>query len=134
VCTDASDAVLIAALVRGLVETSAHAWEDEAEMPAWRAEELRACHWRAAKYGVADTLVHPGARELRTARDVLDALVSEVRPALEEAGDLDVVVEGIDRVLVHSGATAQRAAYERTGDVCGVVDDLIERTRASWSA
>jgi carboxylate-amine ligase len=132
-CTDPADTMLIAAVVRGLVETAAGAWRSGSEVPVWRAEELRACHWRAAKFGVTDALVLPDARSLRGSREVLEALVSEIRPALEEAGDLEVVAEGIDRVLSHSGATAQRAAYERTGDVCGVVDDLVERTRASWS-
>jgi carboxylate-amine ligase len=77
--------------------------------------------------------VLPDTRRLAGARAVLDALVAAIRPALEEAGDLEVVTEGVRRVLSHSGATAQRAAYERTGDVRGVVDDLIVRTRASWS-
>ncbi len=132
VCTAAGDAMLIAALVRGLVETAAREWAAGGELPTWRAEELRACHWRAAKYGVADALVHPRTRQLCGAREALDGLVSEVRQALEDAGDLEVVSEGINRVLAQGGATAQRAAYERTGDVCGVVDDLVERTRASW--
>jgi carboxylate-amine ligase len=132
-CTDPADGLLVAAVVRGLVETTAAAWRAGDEPPAWRSEELRACHWRAARYGVADALVHPVTRKLSSAREVLEALVAEVRPALEEAGDLEVVTDGIDRVLAHSGATAQRAAYERTGDVIGVVKDLAERTRASWS-
>jgi carboxylate-amine ligase len=132
VCTDAGDAVLVAALVRGLVETAARAWRAGAEVPHWRAEHLRACHWRAGKYGLSDALVDPLSRELRPAGEVLDALMAHVYPALEDAGDAETVVDGVRRVLVHSGASAQRAAYERTGDVRGVVDDLIVRTRASW--
>jgi carboxylate-amine ligase len=132
-CTDPADGLLVAALVRGLVETTAASWRAGDEPPVWRTEELRAGQWRAARYGVTDALVHPGVRELRGAREVLDALVAEVRPALEEAGDLEAVTDGIDRVLAHSGATAQRAAFERTGGVRGVVDDLVARTRASWS-
>ncbi len=132
-CTDPADTVLVAAVVRGLVESAATRWHAGDEASVWRAEQLRACHWRAAKYGVTDALVHPGSRELRGAREVLDALVSEIASALREAGDYDLVVDGVTRVLGRSGATAQRAAYERTGDVSGVVDDLVERTRASWS-
>ncbi|MDQ4053706.1 MAG: glutamate--cysteine ligase [Actinomycetota bacterium] len=131
-CTDPADALLIAAVARGLVETAARAWRAGDEPREWRTEELRACHWRAARYGVADALVLPETRQLAGAREVLDALTAAIRPALEEAGDLEVVTEGLRRVLSHSGARAQRAAYERTGDVRGVVDDLIDRTRASW--
>jgi len=132
-CTDPADAVLVAAVTRGLVDTAASEWRAGAEPREWRLEELRACHWRAARYGVTDALVSPRTRELGGAREVLDSLLATIRPALEEAGDLEVVTQGLDRVLSHSGATAQRAAYERTGDVRGVVDDLIARTRASWS-
>ena len=133
VCTDPADALLVTAVVRGLVETAAAGWQAGDETPVWRSEELRACYWRAAKFGVTDALVHPVTRDLHAAREVLESMVSEIEPALHEAGDYEVVTAGIDRVLSRSGASAQRAAFERTGDVLGVVDDLVERTRASWS-
>ena len=135
VCTDPEDALLVAALVRGLVERRPWVDADAGREPdRWRAEALRACHWRAARYGVSDTLVHPLRREPAPAREVLDALADHVAEAVADAGDADLVAEGLDRVSARSGASRQRAAYERTGDVEGVVDDLIERTRASWEA
>ncbi len=59
------------------------------------------------------------------------ALVDHVRPALETYGDLDLVEDGLRRVLAGTGASRQRAAFERTGSVEGVVDDLVARTRGS---
>jgi len=132
VCTDVADAVLCAALIRGLVQTAADAWAAGAERDRWRAEILRACTWRASHVGLAGRLVHPVLRELRPAREVLDGLVEHIRPALEQAGDLDRVLAGVERVMQAGGATHQRAAYERTGSVEGVVDDLIARTEATW--
>ena len=134
VCTDVADAVLAAALVRGLAQTAAAEWSAGAPVLRWRAEFLRACTWRAARMGLSTTLVHPAKRELRPAREVIDALVEHVRPQLEAAGDLDRVGDGVDRVLRAGGATRQRAAYERSSSVEGVVDDLIERTEQSWQA
>ena len=134
VCTDPAEAVTIAALARGLVETAARAHADGRPLPRWRAEALRAAHWRASRHGLADHLVHPVDGALRPARAVLDALVAEVEPALVDAGDLDLVRTGLDRALRESGATRQRAAYERSGSVAGVVDDLVARTEASWDA
>jgi glutamate---cysteine ligase / carboxylate-amine ligase len=131
-CTDHEDAVLAAALVRGLVVTAAQEWAEEQPLDRWRAEVLRASHWRAARMGLSNTLVHPGERDLRPARVVLDALVDHVREALEEAGDLERVMTGIDRVLRAGGATRQRAAYERGGSLEAVVDDLCVRTEATW--
>lgn len=133
-CTDPAEAAVIAALARGLVETAARDWEDGHQAPAWRAEELRAAQWRASRYGVADALVHPDERALRPAPDVLAGLVAHVAAALDDAGDLDLVRSGLDRAVHGSGAARQRAAFERTGDVAGVVDDLIQRTEASWNA
>ena len=132
-CTDPDDVVLAAALVRGLVETAAAEWAAGGPLPGWRSEVLRGAHWRAARMGLTNTLVHPVERVLAPARDVLAALVDHVRDRLEAAGDLPLVEEGIERVLAAGGATRQRAAYERTGSIEGVVDDLVRRTRESWS-
>lgn len=134
VCTDTADTALLAALVRGLVETSAREWANGDPLPDWRAEELRAATWRAARMGLSETLVHPCGRDLRPAREVVEGLVAHVEPALDAAGDLARVQEGVERVLRGTGSTLQRAAFERTGAVEGVVDDLIARTEASYAS
>lgn len=134
VCADPATAVVIAVLVRGLVETAADDWSQARPVEAWRSEALGAAHWRASRYGLSDTLVHPVERRLRPASVVLDALLDRVRPALEESGDLGRATAGLHRALSENGATRQRAAYERSGSVEGVVADLIRRTEASWDA
>lgn len=132
VCTDAVLAAAIVALVRGLVECAARDWHAGHELPRWRAEALRAAHWRASRFGMAESLVHPETARLAPAREVLDALEGRVRPALEEAGDAELVESALQRSVSNNGATRQRAAFERTGDLVAVVDDLVERTEASW--
>ena len=137
-CTDPAEAVLIAVVARALVETAAAEWADGQEPPGWRAELVRAATWRASRYGLSESLLDPtdtrGWGRSRPAREVLDALLDHVRPALYEAGDLDRVERGLAAALGGTGATRQRAAYERTGDVAGVVADLVTRTEASWEA
>jgi carboxylate-amine ligase len=130
--TDPEDVGLLTALVRALVETAVGAWPEAPEN--WRAEELRAARWRASRYGLADHLLHPATHELRPAREVLSALVDQVAERLEVAGDGDRVADGVERVLGATGATRQRAAYERTGSLEGVVDDVLARTRDSWAS
>jgi glutamate---cysteine ligase / carboxylate-amine ligase len=135
VCADPDDAVLITALVRGLVLRAAEDEPGGPVQPAWRAELLRAAKWRAARYGLADRLVCPSTLELAPARDVLTQLVATVREPLEACGDLRLVEDGVDRVLAVGGASRQHAAYERSGgDVIAVVDDLVVRTNACWQA
>jgi carboxylate-amine ligase len=131
VVTDLADVGLLVALVRGLVETAAgRSAPDHA--PSWRCEELRAARWRAARDGLSDDLVHPVDHELRPAREVVGALVDLVADRLDAAGDADRVATGVDRVLGATGATRQRAAFERTGSLEGVVDDVLARTK-DWA-
>lgn len=125
-CTDVADAVLVAALARALVETAARAGP---ETPAVRSDLLRAAYWRAARYGLAGSLVHPGRGELVPAEHALESLADHVGAALADAGDTDLVRDGLVRLQqVGGGARRQRAALERTGDLAGVVADLLVRS------
>ena len=131
VCTDPATSLLVAALVRGLVETAATTGDAQ---DRWRVEMVRAAQWRASRYGVSERLVHPLERTPKPAREVVESLVEAVRTALEEAGDLVFVTAEVESVLRAGGAARQRAAYERTGDVEGVVDDLVARTEQTWQS
>ena len=130
--TDLEDVGLLTALVRGLVETALDGWPEG--LPRWRAEELRAARWRASRYGLADHLLDPATHALRPAREVVSRLVELVSSRLEVNGDLDRVNRGVERVLGGTGATRQRAAYERTRSLQGVVDDVVARTANSWAS
>ncbi len=44
------------------------------------------------------------------------------------------MTRGVERVLGATGASRQRAAYERTGSIEGVVDDVVTRTAESWAS
>lgn len=135
VCTDADDGVLIAALLRALVTQCVAEVQGDAgradvlgATPVWRTDLLRAAKWRAARYGVSDRLLDPVTGELERVSVLLDRFVAILREPLEEAGDLDLVGEGMARVLAGGGASRQRAALERTASMEAVVDDLVERT------
>jgi carboxylate-amine ligase len=97
-----------------------------------RSDLLRAAGWRAARHGLAGRLVHPVTWELVPAGEAVRALVDRVAPALAESGDTDLVADGLGRLsATGNGARRQRAAFERTGDLRGVVADLVERTSDS---
>jgi carboxylate-amine ligase len=134
VCTDVADAVLVAALVRALVETTAREWCGGLQPADWRLDQLRIATWRAAKFGVADRLIHPLEHEAVPVADVLDSLADYVAIALDESGDTQLVRSGLERVLVTgTGADHQRAALDAGGGLEAVLADLRERTEASWS-
>jgi carboxylate-amine ligase len=130
VCTDVEDAVLVALLTRALVATTA---VDPEPNTTWRTDLLRAATWRAAKVGLSDDLVHPVEGRLVPPREVFGAAVAYARPALEEAGDLDTVTDGFERLVSRgNGATRQRRVLEVCGGLQDVVEDLARRTEESW--
>jgi carboxylate-amine ligase len=129
VCTDVEDALLVALVTRALVATVATG----ATAPTWRGDLLRVAGWRAARHGIAGDLVHPVDATLVPARAVFDATVEHCRDALDEHGDLDRVRDLFERLVVRgTGATRQRRAFESSGSLHGVVDDLARRTEESW--
>ena len=126
------DVVTLAGAARALVVTAVREAADGAPVaPPPRPELVRAARWRAARSGLSGVLVDPrGARAL-PAREVVGALLEHVRPALDELGDTERVVAGVD-ALVGRGTAAdrQRAVYERRERLADVVDALVAETRA----
>ncbi len=128
-CTDVDHALVVAALARALVETLADGASSDVQP---RSDLLRAAWWRAARYGLSGDLVHPQTWELVPAAEALKALVERVADPLAGAGDTDRVNDGLARLAsAGNGARQQRQAFERSGDLHGVVADLIERTADS---
>jgi glutamate---cysteine ligase / carboxylate-amine ligase len=128
-CTDVDDALVVVALARALVETCAAA--DPPTEP-WRTDLLRGAWWRAARYGLSGHLVHPVTAVRVEAREAIASLREAVDDALRRTGDVALVDDGLARLsATGTGARRQRAAYERTGGLRGVVADLVARTADS---
>ena len=122
VCQHAEDAVLIAALFRGLVETEARNWQAGRSDPPARTEQLRLARWRASRSGLDDVLINPVTFRPDKAVAVTGLLVEHVRDALADAGDTLLVAGLLDAVLHRgNGATAQRSAYQRRGRLVDVI-------------
>jgi len=117
------DAVTLAGLVRGLVETAARDARQGVPAPDVRAEVLRVAAWRAARSGLGGDLVHPLTGRPAPAADVLTALLDHVRAALADAGDEQRVARGIEDLLRRgTGADFQRRVHgESGGDLQAVV-------------
>jgi glutamate---cysteine ligase / carboxylate-amine ligase len=129
VCLHPDDAVLVAALVRSLVETAARSWRLGEPARPVRTELLRLASWRASRSGLDGQLVGPVSHRPAAARDVVSELLEHVRPALTDAGDYAIVAGLLDDVLDRgNGARFQRQAYRRTGQIRDVVREAIART------
>jgi carboxylate-amine ligase len=131
VCPEVDDAVLIAALSRGLVDTAAAEWR--AGVPALdvRPDLLRGAAWRAARSGLSDELVDVRTASARPARTVVGALLDHVRPALERSGDLATVEASLQRLLGRgTGADLQRATLSATASFVEVALEAVRRSAA----
>lgn len=127
VCLRAEDTVLIGALARALVETSAREAADGVPVPGVRSEVLRGAGWRAARAGLRGPLVHPERSTQVPAAEAVGALIDHVRPALAEAGEEDMITAAWQRLLGRgSGAEEQR--FWAVDGVPAVVDAAVTAT------
>jgi glutamate---cysteine ligase / carboxylate-amine ligase len=123
------DAVTLAGVVRGLVETAARDAQAGNPPPAVPAAVLRVAAWRAGRSGLAGDLVHPLTGRPAPAADVVGALLDHVREALADAGDDRRVTEGLSALLRRgTGADLQRRVHEETGDLAAVVRAAVAVT------
>lgn len=130
VCLEPADAALLATLARALVETAARAWQGGDPPEPYRVGLLRMAAWQAGRSGLEGNLLHPATMRPAPAQDVVRALLSHVRDALEDSGDLAAAEERIERVLkTGTGARIQRDALARTGSLRDAVGECITRTR-----
>ncbi|GIF09910.1 carboxylate-amine ligase [Actinoplanes siamensis] len=124
------DAMLLAALTRGLVATLLNEVRDGVEAPDVPYPLLMAAHWRAAKDGLEGLGLDIASRRPRPAWDLLRQLVDYVRPELDRHGDAELVTVLFERLRARgTGAARQRALLERGIPVTGVVDWLARTTR-----
>lgn len=128
---DVRDSLTIIGLVRALVLTALDGVSRGDLGPPVSTEVLRAAYWRAARDGLAGDSLDVREGALVPAPLMVAHLLDHVRPALEEAGDLPFVEDGLDRLVRRgSGAERQRRVHARCHDLTDVVDDLIEATVA----
>jgi glutamate---cysteine ligase / carboxylate-amine ligase len=132
-CPAVDDVVLIAGLFRALVHRAQEWVEQGKPFPDTRHELLRAATWRAARSGLEGDLVdlaNPAGPTLVPPSLLIERLVSELRPELDEVGDWKQVLELSKRALATgSSAARQRRMVGRRGELTDVVDDLLAQTR-----
>ncbi|MFI6055854.1 glutamate--cysteine ligase [Streptomyces violascens] len=129
VCLQPSTTVLIAALVRALVETAAAAWRAGRPPAPVSAGLLRLASWRAARSGLTGPLVDPRTMQESLAGDVVEALLAHVQDALAASGDLDRVRRTLAQLAAQgTGADRQREIHRRQRSLRAVVRECARIT------
>lgn len=126
-CSDvqltADEAIMLAGIIRALVETALREAAAGAPALTHEPELLRAAMWHAARHGLRDTLVGLGAT-LQPAAAVLHQLLRHISPALDASGDTRQVTALVRRLLRDgTGADRQLTALAEGG--LQAVTDLI---------
>ncbi|MFE0456622.1 glutamate--cysteine ligase [Streptomyces sp. NPDC058914] len=130
VCLHADTAVLVATLVRGLVETAAREWKAGEEPVDHSVSLLRLADWRAARSGLTGDLLHPATMQHAPAETVVRALLDHVEDALADSGDLERARAACAQLLRDgNGARIQREVWERTGSLREVVTTCVRHTQ-----
>lgn len=120
------EAVLIAAMARAMVATALQDTRPPLAMPH---HLLKAASWRAARDGLGGSCVNPVTGHTLPTPVLVRQLISRVRPALEDAGDLDLVLDLLESLVAKGcGAARQRRAFARNGKFTDVVDLLTAQT------
>ena len=129
VCATADEAVVLAALCRGLVETAAQQWRRGLPPPDVPTQLLRFASWQAGRDGIGGQLIDWHSGLPRPCWFVIGALLEHVGPSLEAAGDLLAVTEGLGRLREEgNGAVRQRAVHARSGRLVDVVAEAVRVT------
>ncbi|MFF1877230.1 glutamate--cysteine ligase [Leifsonia sp. NPDC058230] len=131
VCLDARDTVVLAAVVRALVDTAAEEWRAGVAPVAVPSAALRLASWQAALTGAGGRLPHPVHGRAGDAQQAVEALLAHVDRALAANGDGERVRRGIARILdTGGGAGVQRASFARNERLSDVIADAIAATHA----
>ncbi|THA75814.1 glutamate--cysteine ligase [Streptomyces sp. A0592] len=129
VCLDAATPVLLAALVRGLVETASRAWQNGEPPARVDTSLLRLASWRAARSGLDGPLLHPETMRETSAPQAVEALYQHVREALKDHGDDERVRQGIAQLHERgNGARTQRGLQADGQSLSSVVARCAEMT------
>ncbi|MEU9233937.1 glutamate--cysteine ligase [Streptomyces subrutilus] len=129
VCLDPSTPVLLAALVRGLVETAARSWQDGQPPARIGTSLLRLASWRAGRSGLDGPLLHPETMRETSAENAVEALYRHVREALRDHGDDERVREAIAHLHERgNGARTQRRLHTDGQTLASVVTRCADMT------
>ena len=129
VCQSVDEAVMIAGLCRALALTCLDSPELDAPEHRARPELLRAAKWRAARFGLEGDLVDLRARKTVPAGQMVESLLTFLRPSLDFLGEWDEVSGLVRKTLERgNGATRQRRAFQQSGRLEDVVDLILGET------
>ncbi len=132
VCPSVEDATAIAALTRALVAAAAEGVLPSrcpaGLSPDLERELIATDTWRASRFGLECTILHPERRSGIPMRDAIEEFLAVVEPVASRLGDAEALA-GVGTILARgNGASRMRAVYEDGGGLGGVVRWVVDET------
>ncbi|MFG3545891.1 glutamate--cysteine ligase [Streptomyces sp. NPDC047725] len=121
----ADDAVMLAGVVRGLVETALAEADADTPPPDCAPEFLQAAMWHAARHGLSSTLIDPARATVCRAGDMLCGLLGHIGAALEASGDTREVTSLVHRLLRQGTCADRQRAVLAAAGPRAVVDLIV---------
>ncbi len=125
-----AETVLLATLIRAAVMTALDELARGGSPPRVPAETLRAAYWKAARDGLTGSAIDlTDGRRCAPTGQLLAGFAEHLRPALEELGEYERVVDGLQRLASEgNGAMRQIRAWRRRRDVADVIAEAAAAT------
>lgn len=118
----AADSVLLALLVRGLVDQAVKYPSRNREFDP---EFLDIAFWQAAKHGLDGPLLNPWTSSTTSTEAFLQTLLTHIEPALRDSGDYEYVRQELEETVRRgNGARRQRQAFAQ-----GSLSELLQLAR-----
>lgn len=128
-CTRVDEAVCVAALFQALVAKLWKLRRDNVTFRLYPTVLVAENKWRAVRYGLDGLLVDLGEEVERPARESVRWLVDEfLDDVVDELGSREEVAYAHRILAEGSSADRQLRVFDRTGDLCAVVDHLLDET------
>jgi carboxylate-amine ligase len=122
VCLCPRDAAVLAVLIRALVETAAAEWAAGTSADPTSAALLRLASWRASRFGLAGTLIHPRTGRPVPAVTAVRALLGHVNEHFSTSAEKHVVRRAVQRTVRNgTGAARQREFMAAHGSCVDVI-------------
>src|SRR5213080_1693508 len=126
--TRVDDTLAIAALIQAIIAKLFKLIWKNTTFRIYRRRLLDENRWRAARYGIHGKLIDFGKESEVEERSLLNELLDFVSSEVNEFGSQREMAH-IERIMREgTGADRQLAAYQRTGDMKAVVDQIVEET------
>jgi carboxylate-amine ligase len=128
-CLTVDEVVMVAGLIQAIIRTCYEQAIRQDTFTHVRPEILRVAHWRAARYGLSEKLVHVDSLRLISVQELIEILLHELKDALQASGEWEEISSLVYHTVQHgNSAMRQREVYQRTGHLEDVVDFLVKET------